>query len=876
MLKKIIPLTLMLILASVPAFAITKTPAKDITTDISNFNGNLNSSDTDVQKALQTMNSLPVGSGTVQPGLAGFFPYYPANGTSIVGQNSLYVDANGNIGIGLTNPVYVLEVNGQARFDGSGGVTVDNAGAFRTDSISGHTALLQAYNTGTVGYQTFLTLTAGVSPSMDISTSTTIGGDQFVTLTGTQTVTHKTLTTPIIGALANSGNVQTFFTSTDTFVGRNTTDTLTLKTLTSPKIGTAILDTNGANLFVLNPATSAVNYLTYSNSATGSDPSYAVTGDANRGLILSMAGTGGLTIASTNTGPSTIKRGLTVNNDSNSGTGDDFIAKAGSDANMIHGVAATGNVGIGTGAPNRKLDVVSSDTGTTLTTASAAAIGVTNTDQTNNNHSDLAFITSDAAGTATTGARISGVFTGHTAAAVSGDMTFLTRNTGTNSEKMRLTAGGNLGVGSVNPGATVDVQGNIRASSTIGASNFSGTSSGTNTGDQTITLTGPVTGSGTSSLATAIAALGIQSSGINWENVNGLSPVNSGGINWPNINGLGPIHEGAVTFSNVTTGNASTLSHGFVPILPNDATKYYDGTGNYSVPAGGGGGSSQWTGTAGSPIYYVNNVGIGTALSNSLLGVAGGVTIGTTYAGYTVAPSNGLAVQGNVGIGTSVPAALLNVVGGNVGIGTVSPGAFNLDVGGSMRVGTGGSPTTVSSTGAITSNLPMTITGSGTVLTLSSSSPAISATSSAAASIFTLNGSNSTTGGLSFVSTTNNGTTDSIVFKMGNTGATRALTMQDNSGVVNIGIGTASPSAKLAVVGNIGIGTSGVGDNFTSTAPPNGGMIVEKNVGIGTINPGQMLDVTGNIRQTGAQNCATGVVTAADGTISGCVASDSN
>lgn len=42
-------------------------------------------------------------------------------------------------------------------------------------------------------------------------------------------------------------------------------------------------------------------------------------------------------------------------------------------------------------------------------------------------------------------------------------------------------------------------------SSTIGASNFSGTSSGTNTGDQTITLTGNVTGSGTGSFATTIA-----------------------------------------------------------------------------------------------------------------------------------------------------------------------------------------------------------------------------------------------------------------------------------------------------------------------------------------------------------------------------------
>lgn len=49
--------------------------------------------------------------------------------------------------------------------------------------------------------------------------------------------------------------------------------------------------------------------------------------------------------------------------------------------------------------------------------------------------------------------------------------------------------------------------GNKTFTGTIGASNFSGSSSGTNTGDQTITLTGDVTGSGTSSFATTLAKI---------------------------------------------------------------------------------------------------------------------------------------------------------------------------------------------------------------------------------------------------------------------------------------------------------------------------------------------------------------------------------
>lgn len=51
-----------------------------------------------------------------------------------------------------------------------------------------------------------------------------------VTLTGSQTLTNKTLTTPVIASITNSGTL-TLPTSTDTLVGRATTDTLTNKTI---------------------------------------------------------------------------------------------------------------------------------------------------------------------------------------------------------------------------------------------------------------------------------------------------------------------------------------------------------------------------------------------------------------------------------------------------------------------------------------------------------------------------------------------------------------------------------------------------------------------------------------------------------------------
>ena len=52
----------------------------------------------------------------------------------------------------------------------------------------------------------------------------------LVTTTATQTLTNKTLTSPVIGTIVNTGTL-TLPTSTDTLVGRATTDTLTNKTI---------------------------------------------------------------------------------------------------------------------------------------------------------------------------------------------------------------------------------------------------------------------------------------------------------------------------------------------------------------------------------------------------------------------------------------------------------------------------------------------------------------------------------------------------------------------------------------------------------------------------------------------------------------------
>lgn len=83
----------------------------------------------------------------------------------------------------------------------------------------------------------------GVDTSGSGQTLTVAIDSTVATLAGTQTLTNKTLTTPVISTISNTGTL-TLPTSTDTLVGRATTDTLTNKTLTSPTVTTATL--NGA------------------------------------------------------------------------------------------------------------------------------------------------------------------------------------------------------------------------------------------------------------------------------------------------------------------------------------------------------------------------------------------------------------------------------------------------------------------------------------------------------------------------------------------------------------------------------------------------------------------------------------------------------
>ena len=127
--------------------------------------------------------------------------------------------------------------------------------------------------------------------------------------TGSQVVTFKYVSgsgssvaiangdTVLVYATANDGTnpdiVDTGFSTTTGDVTLTGTQTLTNKTLTSPKIGTNILDTNGAELINFTATGSAVNELTIANAATGvAGPILSATGETNVGININPAGTG--------------------------------------------------------------------------------------------------------------------------------------------------------------------------------------------------------------------------------------------------------------------------------------------------------------------------------------------------------------------------------------------------------------------------------------------------------------------------------------------------------------------------------------------------------------------------------------------------------
>ena len=166
--------------------------------------------------------------------------------------------------------------------DGSTGATLSHRMIEFTGEITGNQIV-----TIPIDVQTFYFLRNSTSGSYTVQFKYASGsGDSFTFAAGDKG-------DALVFATANDGtnpDIDTLPAGDVTLTG---TQTLTNKTLTSPKIGTSILDTNGNELALLTATSSAVNEFTIANAATGNDPTLSATGgDTNIDIAIVPKGSG--------------------------------------------------------------------------------------------------------------------------------------------------------------------------------------------------------------------------------------------------------------------------------------------------------------------------------------------------------------------------------------------------------------------------------------------------------------------------------------------------------------------------------------------------------------------------------------------------------
>ena len=140
-----------------------------------------------------------------------------------------------------------------------------------------------------------------------------------------------------------------------------------------------------------------------------------------------------------------------------------------------------------------------------------------------------------------------------------------------------------------------------------------------------------------------------------------------------------------------------------------------------------------------------------------------------------------------------------------------------------LTIGTGLSGTSFNGSAAVTIAIDSTVALRADTTYIGTTSVALNRSSAnlALAGITSITGGSSVSQSLTLQSTSGVGSSDSILFKVGNNGATTAMTINTSG---NIGIGTASPGQKLTVAGTIESTSGGVKfpDGTTQTTAASG------------------------------------------------------
>jgi hypothetical protein len=486
-------------------------------------------------------------------------------------------------------------------------------------------------------------------------------------------------------------------------------------------------------------------------------------------------------------------------------------------------------LGVGTSSPSVPLEIYGSNSSTNLVTGGGVLAALVNADQTNGNFDSLSYRMINSVGSEVTGTRISGVFNSHVAGAESADLAFLTRNAGTLAERMRLTAGGFLGLGATAPSAQLT----ISALSGVSAPAWGVTG---------IALSIPAgTYTDTTSLGTGIT--GTTLIDIEAPTFAALSPTTYNQVSTLRIAGA-PVAGANATFGTsfaFRVASGTTQLNGFVGIGPSTPNAQLQLSGNQSA--------ASWS-TNGIRIALGNNQTFTDTSSGS------GSTIGTRVADSFQVPifafSNGTSTITNaatVYIGGAPTAQASSAI-------ITNPYALFINSGNSRINGSINISTTTSSSATIKN-----------LLTINNSSGGSSGT--ALPDGITIQ---DLANGSSWDTTNPFGVVDFSSADVSTVGAgvrARIGTVMQNAagGLTRLGFFTAPTTAgtmvenmTIAAAGNVGIGTTTPWGRFSLTAADNASapqfvvasstavsLYVGANgfVGIGTTSPNNMLNVSG-------------------------------